>query len=202
MSVMMPEPQQQEIRRSPTYDFHGAISRRFGAIQELGDTQNQYVQQMANRRAQARAAQYQQQARSVQTDSSEGFAPTGNPGDLRNRLVQYASKYKGTPYVWGGESLSEGGFDCSGLVQHVYGKMGVKMPRVSQQQATMGKVTNVQSLKAGDFVAWGSSPATATHIAIYAGNGMVWEAPRRGLSVRLRRISPNERGIMGIALSI
>jgi cell wall-associated NlpC family hydrolase len=154
---------------------------------------------MANRRAQSQMAQYQQQA---QTSNTQGFEYGGQGGnDLRSKLVNYASKFKGTPYVWGAESPKDG-FDCSGLVQYVYGKMGVKMPRVSQQQATMGKVTNVQSLKPGDFVAWGNSPATAHHIAIYAGNGMVWEAPHKGATVRLRRVNPGERGIMGIALSI
>jgi cell wall-associated NlpC family hydrolase len=208
MTVIMPEPVQ--MRKAPTYDYDTAIKRRFGDIQALGDSANQYSQQLAQRRAQAKIAAQQaaiaksqqlaQQAR-TQTDSTAGFG-TGLSGGKRSQIVKYASTLKGTPYVWGGESFKEGGFDCSGLVQYVYGKMGVKMPRVSQQQATMGKVTNIQSLKQGDFVAWGSSPATATHIAIYAGNGMVWEAPHKGATVRLRRISPNERGIMGIALSI
>jgi cell wall-associated NlpC family hydrolase len=63
-------------------------------------------------------------------------------------------------------------------------------------------MTDVRSLKQGDLVAWGNSPASAHHIAIYAGNGMIWEAPHTGAQVRLRKISPNEAGIMGISLGI
>lgn len=195
MSTMFPEPTIQS-RQAPTYDFDSAIKRRFESINAIGDDANAYTKMIADRRVAAQA----QQMRSY-SQGSEGFSYSGPGGnDLRSKLVQGVAAYKGTPYVWGG--AAPGGFDCSGLIKYVYSKMGVKVPRVSQQQATMGKVTDVRALKAGDFVAWGSSPATATHIAVYAGNGMVWEAPHKGASVRLRPISPNERGIMGIALNI
>src|SRR5699024_8053940 len=49
-------------------------------------------------------------------------------------IVAAARKYLGVPYVWGGESLTEGGFDCSGLVQKVFSEFGVDMPRVARQQ--------------------------------------------------------------------
>lgn len=196
MSMMMPQPSAIQARQRPSYDFDSAIKRRFDDINAIGDQANSFTKMLADRRVQAQTAQMR-----VPQQGGEGFSYSGPGGnDLRSKLVQNVAKYKGTPYVWGG--ASPGGFDCSGLIKYVYGKMGVKVPRVSQQQATMGKVTNVRNLKPGDFVAWGSSPSTATHIAVYAGNGMVWESPRRGSSVRLRAISPNERGIMGIALSI
>ena len=185
-------------------DYQSAISRRVELITERGTDATQFEQDRTNIKAAAdneAKIRNAQMPSTVQTNQTSGFKSV--PGnDLRSKIVNYASTFKGTPYVWGGESLKEGGFDCSGLVQYVYGKMGVQMPRVSQQQATQGKMTSVQNLRPGDFVAWGNSPATAHHIAIYAGNGMVWEAPHRGASVRLRRINPSERGIMGIALGI
>ena len=115
-----------------------------------------------------------------------------------NGAVDFAAKMKGVPYQWGGTSTK--GFDCSGLVQAAYKSMGRTMPRTSQEQATMGRATALGNLASGDLVAWGSSPGTAHHIAIYAGNGMVWEAPRAGLAVRLRKISQSEKGIMGISM--
>ena len=185
-------PQQKE---QPAYDFDAAIKRRYEGINTLSDTSNQYYSNLAAKRIQSindRATEKMQNIGATYT------GPGGN--DLRSRLVKGAAAYQGVNYQWGGADPK--GFDCSGLVQYVYGKMGVKMPRVSQQQAQQGRLTSVNKLKPGDLVGWGSSPAAAHHIAIYAGNGMIWEAPHTGAQVRLRRISPNERGIMGIALNI
>lgn len=195
----------QQQQTAPRYDWQNGIKRRFELINQMGSDATQFAQDQATKKQQQaiQAARQAQQAAlsSAQTNETSGFQPSAaGDGSLRSRIVNYASQFKGTNYVWGG--AKPGGFDCSGLVQYVYGKMGVKMPRVSQQQATQGRMTDVRSLKQGDLVAWGNSPASAHHIAIYAGNGMIWEAPHTGAQVRLRKINPNEAGIMGISLGI
>ena len=111
----------------------------------------------------------------------------GNASDLRSRLVAKVASQKGVWYKWGGESPK--GFDCSGLVQWAYGKLGIKMPRTSGPQAHMGTRTSIKNLRAGDLV------AHPGHIAVYAGNGMMWEAPHTGAQVRLVPVRSNMYGV-------
>lgn len=82
-----------------------------------------------------------------------------------NDIVTTARAYLGEPYVWGGESDAEGGYDCSGFVYSVLNKCGMKVPRTTAQgYSTLGKaVTNIQS---GDLLFFGRSTKRITHIAI------------------------------------
>lgn len=117
----------------------------------------------------------------------------------RKAVVEIAQRYLGTPYVWGGTSPS--GFDCSGLVQYVFGEAGKHLPRISYQQANFGKRVSLSKLRPGDLVAWDNSTRNngADHIAIYIGHGQIIEAPRPGLSVRIRTLGSNE-GAWGVSL--
>lgn len=80
-------------------------------------------------------------------------------------IVTTARTYLGKPYVWGGESESEGGYDCSGFVYSVLNKCGMTVPRTTAQgYSLLGKtVTNIQS---GDLLYFGKSTKRISHIAI------------------------------------
>ena len=80
-------------------------------------------------------------------------------------IVTTAKTYIGKPYVWGGESDSEGGYDCSGFVYSVLNKCGMKVPRTTAQgySALGKKVTNIQG---ADLLYFGKSVKKITHIAI------------------------------------
>jgi hypothetical protein len=102
-------------------------------------------------------------------------------------VVAEAKKYIGLPYVWGGTDPQKG-VDCSGLVQCVYKSLGFDLPRVSADQARQGRpVASLAEAQPGDLIAWDNSSRNngVDHIAIYAGNGKMIEAPRTGLDVRL-----------------
>jgi hypothetical protein len=101
------------------------------------------------------------------------------------------------PYVWGGSSPADGGMDCSGLVQHVFAQHGIDLPRVSNDQARSGSpVASLAEARPGDLVAWDRSSRNvgADHIAIYLGDGMILEAPRTGLDIRVISIADSGHG--------
>ena len=104
--------------------------------------------------------------------------PAGTSG-LRGKAIGLASTYLGSRYVLGGNTHQ--GIDCSGLVQQVYRQLGFSPPRLAAQQAASmpGVRTSVNNLRPGDLVAW----ADGSHIAIYAGGGMIIQAanPRQGV---------------------
>ncbi|MBG0818481.1 C40 family peptidase [Planomonospora sp. ID82291] len=86
------------------------------------------------------------------------------------------------PYLWGGTD-PERGLDCSGLVQLVYKKLGVSLPRVSQDQQNEGRsVPSLKQARPGDLLTFGSP---ATHIGIYIGDGKMLHAPRTGDVVKI-----------------
>lgn len=82
-----------------------------------------------------------------------------------NDIVRTARAYLGKPYVWGGESEAEGGYDCSGFVYSVLNKCGMKVQRTTAQgySALGKKVSNIQS---GDLLYFGKSVKKITHISI------------------------------------
>lgn len=84
-------------------------------------------------------------------------------------LVAYARQFVGNPYVWGGNSLTNG-VDCSGFVHLVYQNFGIDTPRYSQSFKTWGEPVAYQNMKPGDVVVYPG------HVAIYIGNGCIVEA--------------------------
>ncbi|KQV08549.1 hypothetical protein ASC63_12340 [Leifsonia sp. Root112D2] len=118
------------------------------------------------------------QALSGAQGASTGIAnPAGATG---NDVVADAKKYLGVPYVFGGEDAS--GVDCSGLVQRVFADLGVSVPRVVQDQATVGtEVPSLAQAQPGDLIVLKGND----HIVIYAGNGKVIHAPSEGRNVQM-----------------
>lgn len=101
-------------------------------------------------------------------------------------LVESAKKYLGTPYVWGGETLAEGGLDCSGLVQLSLADLGVTgVPRVARDQAAVGQeVASLDQALPGDLIVLNGGK----HIGIYVGDGQMIDAPKPGKAVTIRDV--------------
>lgn len=104
------------------------------------------------------------------------------PSSSGSSVLAYAQRYTGIMYSWGGTSPSTG-FDCSGYIQYVFAKAGIKLPRTAEQQRQA--TTRVSQPRPGDLVFWG---APAYHNAIYAGNGMIYDSGKPGIPTQKRKM--------------
>ncbi len=102
------------------------------------------------------------------------YTPYGpDVSELRVNICDYAKKWIGTKYVWGGNSLTKG-IDCSGFVQQVYKHFGYKTPRVSRDMAKKYTKISISELKPGDLIFYGRVKDNyINHVGIYIGNGQV-----------------------------
>jgi cell wall-associated NlpC family hydrolase len=125
------------------------------------------------------ASTYTAPASSGATDAA---GTTGSAAATGQRVVDDATRYLGVPYVWGGTDPDKG-LDCSGLVQRVFADLGIKLPRVSGDQARAGTaVPSVARARPGDIVAFGRP---VDHVGIYVGDGKMIAAPYPGKNVRV-----------------
>ena len=90
------------------------------------------------------------------------------------KILKTAAQYKGVPYVFGGTTPR--GFDCSGYVQYVFAKHGIRLTRTADTQALEGKFVSKKNLKPGDLVFFTTYEPGASHVGIYAGNNLFWNA--------------------------
>lgn len=91
----------------------------------------------------------------------------------------------GADYVWGASGPSN--FDCSGLVQWAYKQAGIQLPRTSFEQSHVGKPVAFQDLKPGDLVIQNGGG----HVAMYAGDGKILQAPQSGETVSYAHLDPD-----------
>lgn len=114
----------------------------------------------------------------------------GAPMPSGSTVAASAEQYLGVPYVWGGSSPQ--GFDCSGLVQYVYGQFGIGLPRTTLEQVNSGTaVPNLSQALPGDLVFFPGADGTASapgHVGIYLGNGQMIAAPETGENVRIQPV--------------
>lgn len=108
--------------------------------------------------------------------------------DRMNDLVMYTVSLADTPYRYGGNSAN-GGFDCSGFVDHVYRhSLGIDLPRTSRGISRVGTPISVDELSPGDLVFYNTQHAAYSHVGIYVGDGKFVHSPRTGESVRTEQM--------------
>ena len=115
--------------------------------------------------------------------SNTTASSSSSSSSLGQQIADFAVQYVGYPYVYGGNSLTEG-VDCSGFTQQVYLHFGYSIPRRASIQATVGTSVAISDLQPGDLVFYGDSEGVG-HVVIYIGNGQVVHAstPSKGIII-------------------
>ncbi len=122
---------------------------------------------------------------SISSGNSNSGSSAGNTTSLRQKIVNYALKFEGNPYVWGGTSLTRGA-DCSGFIQSVFEDFGIYVPRTSRAQASSGKRISMSDIRPGDLIFYRKN-GVINHVALYIGNGKVIGAKSSGEGIRITR---------------
>lgn len=148
--------------------------------QQLLDNPN--ISQMAKKyisQATGLAPKQTEQKTVVPSTNGTSYIASGNQGQTvkvsatGNTIADAAQKYIGTPYVWGGESMSEGGMDCSGFVYNALKDSGYNVGRTTAQgYRNYGTSVSKADMQPGDLIFYGKN-GEASHIGIYIGNGQM-----------------------------
>ncbi|MGE5161236.1 MAG: C40 family peptidase [Betaproteobacteria bacterium] len=103
----------------------------------------------------------------------------------RSDVVVQALSLLGTPYRFGGNS-PDVGFDCSGLVRHVFASvLDRDLPRRAEEISAVGQPVSRSELQPGDLVFFNTLRRAFSHVAIYIGEGRFVHAPARNGRVRV-----------------
>ncbi len=113
-------------------------------------------------------------------------APAPSVGERAARIALGAV---GIPYRWGGESPASG-FDCSGLVRWVYGRLGVELPHSSYALYAEGRRVSKGRMEPGDVLFFEG----LGHVGLYLGRGRMVHAPQSGRLVEVVRLARSNYG--------
>ncbi|HEY2789091.1 MAG TPA: C40 family peptidase [Gaiellales bacterium] len=109
----------------------------------------------------------------------------------RAHVIAAALAQVGWPYIWGGDSRSEGGFDCSGLVDYAYARAGMPLPGRPTAAVLFGMSMPVgrARLAPGDLAFLYTRRRAPYHVALYVGDGLVVVAPHTGADVQIEPLT-------------
>ncbi|MFJ9434392.1 NlpC/P60 family protein [Streptomyces sp. NPDC101490] len=148
---------------------------RHGGVPPISETQN-YV-------------------RIIQSLEKSFARPVGrvDPSRQAADAIGWAQRKLGTPYLWGGTGTAaqNGRFDCSGLTQAAFDSVGIRLPRVANDQYNAGPHPSREELLPGDLVFFSddlTNSRAIRHVGIYVGGGYMIDAPRTGAVIRFDRI--------------
>jgi cell wall-associated NlpC family hydrolase len=171
-------------------------------VASLEGSQKEFANQLASAKKKAEAykktiKEQEEIIRKQQEEAHKKPSYSGGKNVSGEVLVAYARQFVGNPYVWGGNSLTNG-CDCSGFVHEIYEYFGYNLVRYSLSFQYEGKPVNIKDIKLGDIVVYARNSEGIGHVAIYAGNGKIIEAQSSATGITDNRPLENGRKIIAI----
>lgn len=134
---------------------------------------------------------YVQVVDALDMDSSNETMAT----DLGRQIADFGISQLGTPYVYGGTSLTYG-VDCSGFTQGVYKQFGIEISRTSRTQIYDGMSVSLSELQPGDLIFYGYN-GYISHVSLYIGNGQVVHSSTPRTGVIISGVYANSKPVIG-----
>lgn len=103
---------------------------------------------------------------------------TGSTYEKGQTVAEFAQRFVGNPYVWGGTDLNRGA-DCSGFIGSIYRSFGYKLPRSSSELRSAGRKVSYSQKQPGDIICYNG------HVAMYIGNGKIVHASSRKTVIKI-----------------
>lgn len=110
--------------------------------------------------------------------STKAPSLTGSTYEKGQTVAEFAQRFVGNPYVWGGTDLNRGA-DCSGFIGSIYRSFGYKLPRSSSELRSAGRKVSYSQKQPGDIICYNG------HVAMYIGNGKIVHASSRKTGIKI-----------------
>jgi len=196
-----------------TLKFDTAISKEEERkMKEEEERKKREAEEAARRLEEARKAEEErrrqeeeakrQEEENKNNQSNNSGSSSGSSAEVssasRDALVAYAMQWVGvSPYVYGGESLTNG-IDCSAFVRACYqNSLGMSLPRTSRSQAEKCTRISEGDLMPGDLVFYNDGSGTINHVAMYIGGGKVVHASNKKLGTIVSNMKYREPCMYG-----
>ena len=119
------------------------------------------------------------------------------PTAVGGAIVAAAKHFLGIKYTWGG-TTPKTGFDCSALMQYVFKKFGINIPRVSEEQFLHGHQVAQGAQRPGDLIFFRHANGDVGHVGLYIGNGQFLHAPHTGDVVKISNLAGYGLPVAGV----
>lgn len=145
-------------------------------LQRLAEEEERRRQEELRKQEEARkAAEQKKKEEQSKKEEEKPVNSSGSGSKSGKEIVDYALKFVGNRYVYGGNSLTNG-TDCSGFVKLVYERFGYTLERQSRQQAKQGRKVSEADRQPGDLIFYANSNGVVNHVALYIGDDKIVHA--------------------------